>query len=97
MKGVIMNALQVITLQKEIEEQLKEQADDLEKEIAVGCKETDSTEVICGKMIANAIAISTRISLGAVLDILIEAGIVSPYSDNELRRKNLSIVKQQNE
>ena len=88
-----MNELQIKTLQKEIEKKLKEQADELTKEIAVGCKETDSTEVVCGKMIANSIAISARISLGAVLDILIKAGIVEPYSDNELRKKSLSIVK----
>ena len=92
-----MTELQVIELQKWIEAQLKEQADDLAKELAVGCEETDSTEVVCGKMIANAIAISSRISMGAILDILIKAEIVEPYSDNELRRKNLSIVKQQNE
>ena len=92
-----MNALQVITLQKEIEKQLREQTDDLVKEIAAGCEETDSTEVVCGKMIANSIAISTRISIEAVLNILIEAGIVEPCSDNELRRKNLSIVKGRNE
>lgn len=76
---------------------LKEQTDELVKEIAVGCEESDSTEVVCGKMIANAIAISTRISLEAVLNILTEAGIVEPCSDRELRRKILSTVKQQNE
>lgn len=58
---------------------------------------TDSTEVVCGKMVANAVAISVRISLGAVLDILIDAGLVEPYSDDELRRRKLSIVRQQNE
>jgi hypothetical protein len=48
-------------------------------------------------MVANAVAISVRISLGAVLDILIDAGLVEPYSDDELRRRKLSIVRQQNE
>ena len=88
-----MNALRAKVLQKEIEEQLKEQVDDLVKEIAAGCKETDSMEVVCAKMIANAIAISARISMGAIFDILIEAGIAEPYSDDELRKKSLSIVK----
>lgn len=88
-----MNELQLIALQKDIEKKLREQADDLLKEIATGCKETDSTEVVCGKMIANSIAISARISLGAVLDILIKAGIVEHYSEEELRRKSLSVVK----
>ena len=92
-----MTELQAIALQKGIEKQLKEQTDDLIKELAVGCEETDSTEVVCAKMIANAVAVSSRISMGAILDILIEAGIVEPYSDNELRRKNMSIVKQQDE
>ena len=63
------------------------------KEIAAGCEETDSTEVVCGKMIANAVAISTNICLGAVLDILINVGVVEPYSDDEIRKRNLLIVK----
>ncbi len=88
-----MNALQIMTLQETIEKQLKEQVNDLIKEIAIGCERTDSTEVVCGKMIANAVVIS----IGAVFDILIDAGLVEPYSDDELRRKRLSIVKQQNE
>lgn len=88
-----MDELQLMVLQKDIEKKLKEQADDLMKEIFAGCEETDSTEVACGKMIANSIAISARISLGAALDILIKAGIVEHYSEEELRRKNLSIVK----
>ena len=67
------------------------------QKIAAGCEMTDSTEVVCGKMVANAVAISVRISLGAVLDILIDAGLVEPYSDDELRRRKLSIVRQQNE
>ncbi len=92
-----MNALQIMTLQETIEKQLKEQVNDLIKEIAIGCERTNSTEVVCGKMIANAVVISTRISIGAVFDILIDAGLVEPYSDDELRRKRLSIVKQQNE
>lgn len=92
-----MDALQIIALQESIEKQLREQRDDLVKEITAGCERTDSTEVVCGKMVANAIAISVGISIGAVLDILIDAGLVKSFSDDELRRKRLSIVKRQNE
>lgn len=92
-----MDALQIIALQEIIENQLREQAGDLTKEIAAGCESTDSTEVVCGKMIANAIAISVRISIGMVLDMLIDAGLAEALSDDVLRRKRLSIVKQQNE
>ena len=88
-----MNALQAITLQKEIEEQLKERKDDLVEEIVAGCEESDSIEVVCEKMIVNAIVISARISAGVLLDMLIDAGIAEPRSDNELRKKSLSIVK----
>lgn len=92
-----MDALQIIALQEMIENQLREQAGALTKEIAAGCESTDSTEVVCGKMIANAIAISVRISIGMVLDMLIDAGLAEALSDDVLRRKRLSIVKQQNE
>lgn len=92
-----MDRLQLMVLQKDIEKKLKEQADDLLEEIAAGCEGTDSTEVACGKMVANSIAISARISLGAVLDILIKAGIVEHYSEEELRKKNLSVVRRPNE
>lgn len=89
----MLNELQIKALQNEIEKQLREQSDELVKEIAAGCEETDSTEVVCGKMIANAVAISTNICLGAVLDILINVGVVEPYSDDEIRKRNLLIVK----
>ncbi|EOS23545.1 hypothetical protein C806_03051 [Lachnospiraceae bacterium 3-1] len=93
----MLSELQVRALQGEIEKQLREQADDFAKEIAVGCEETDSTEVVCGKMIANAVAISTGICLGAVLDALINAGVVEPYSDDELRRRNFLSIKRKDE
>ena len=89
----MLNELQIKALQNEIEKQLREQSDELVKEIAAGCEETDSTEVVCGKMIANAVAISTNIWRGAVLDILINVGVVEPYSDDETRKRNLLIVK----
>ena len=89
----MLNELQIKALQNEIEKQLREQSDELVKEIAAGCEETDSTGVVCGKMIANAVAISTNICLGAVLDILINVGVVEPYSDDEIRKRNLLIVK----
>lgn len=91
-----MNELQLMALQKEIEKQLKEQEAELMKELTNGCEETDSTEVVCAKMISNSIAIATRISASAVFSILIDVGFAEPYSDDELRRKNLSIIKQQN-
>ncbi len=89
----MLNELQLIALQKEIERQLKERNREIMEEITIGCEHTDSTEVICGKMIVNAIAISARISAGMLFDILIDAGIAEPRSDSELRRQNLSIVK----
>lgn len=92
-----MGTLQIMALQEKIRKQLQEQSDDLAKEIHVGCEATDSTETLCGKMVANAITISVRISIGAVLDILIDAGLIEPYSDDEIRRKKLSIVRQNNE
>lgn len=88
-----MSGLQLMEIQKEIEKQLEEQKDKLMEELARGCEHTDSTEVVCGKMIANAIAIVTRISAGMLFDVLIDVGIVEPYSDDELRRRSFGIVK----
>lgn len=88
-----MDALQIIALKETIENQLREQTDDLVKKIAAGCETTDSTEVVCGKMVANAIAISVSLSLEVVLDILTDAGLVKPCSEDELRRKRLSVVR----
>lgn len=88
-----MDALQIIALKETIENQLREQTDDLVKEIAAGCERTDRTEVVCGKMVANAIAISVSLSLEAVLGILTDAGLVKPCSEDELRRKRLSVVR----
>ena len=48
-----MDALQIIALKETIENQLREQTDDFAKEIAAGCEMTDSTEVVCGKMVAK--------------------------------------------
>lgn len=90
-----MNGLQLAEIQKEIEKQLKEQRHELIEEISRGCEHTDSTEVVCGKMIANAIAISTRISASMLFDLLIDVGIVKPCSDDELRKRNFSIIKQE--
>lgn len=82
-------------LQENIEKQLEEQKDDLIEEIARGCEHTDSTEVVCGKMIANAIVISTRVSAGMLFDILVDLGIAEPYSDNDLRKRKMSVLKGQ--
>ncbi len=87
-----MNVLQATVLEKEIDRQLKEKEGELLKEVASGCDGLDSTEVLY-KMILNATVVSIKVSVGITLDMMIELGLVAPASEEQLRKKILSIVK----
>ena len=88
-----MTTLQATALEKEIDKQIKEKEDKLMEEILRGCEDTDSTEVLCAKMIRNAIGISIKLSVGTTLDMLINLGIVEPHDEEQLRRNIMSIAK----
>ncbi|MDE6748126.1 MAG: hypothetical protein K2K21_03555 [Lachnospiraceae bacterium] len=88
-----MTTLQATALEKEIDKQIEEKENEFMKEILRGCEDTDSTEVLCAKMIRNAIGISIKLSVGTTLDMLINFGIVEPHDEEQLRKNIISVVK----
>ncbi len=89
-----MDDLRAAALQETINRCFMEKADVIEKEILEGCKDTDSLEKICSRMILNSIIISTRLSVGLVVDMLTELGLAEPADEDKLRRGILKVIKQ---
>ncbi len=77
----------------EIERQLASQTVELTEDICQGLDETDSLEVKCAKMVRNGIVISINIAADIAIGMLVNAGIVEPKSENELRRNIMSVIK----
>lgn len=94
--GKKMDELRAIILGQTIDERLRERKDDLQEELFKDCKETDSAEVVYSKMILNGISIATKIAAGMALDMLLKAGVLESLSEDDLRRKILSVVKPDN-
>ena len=88
-----MDALRATVLEKEIDKQLKEKEKELIEEILRECEDTDSADILYVKMIRNAIGISIKVSVGIILDMLIELGIAGPHDEKQLRKNILSVVK----
>lgn len=60
-----------------------------------GCKETDSTEKIYSMMVVNSIMTSVKIAADMTISFLIKAGISEPKSEDELRKRLMSVVRQE--
>lgn len=60
-----------------------------------GCKKTDSAEKIYSMMVVNSIVTSVKIAADLAISFLIKAGISEPKSEDELRKRLMSVVKQE--
>ena len=88
-----MNALMATVLDEEISRQIREKSNEITNAIMEGCGEADSAEVIHAKMVANAVAVSVKMSIGTIFDILIELGVAEPHDEEKLRKSIMSVVK----
>lgn len=88
-----MDRLRAIALEKAINDQIIEQAEVFQKEILSGCEEDDTYEKIYAKMILNAVKMSIRLSVGIILDVLVDYGIAEPVDEDEARRSIISLIK----
>lgn len=88
-----MDVLRATALEKEINRQIRERSYEITEAIIEGCEEADSAEAVYGKMVANAVAVSVKMSIGTILDILIDLGIVESHDEEQLRKNILSVVK----
>ncbi len=88
-----MDDLRATALQETINRCFMKKADAIEKEMIEGCKDTDSLEKICTRMVINAIRISTSLSVGLVVDTLMELGIADPADEDKSRRGILKVIK----
>lgn len=89
-----MNDLQKMALEKAIDEQFAERMDWINEAIFNGCLDTDSAEKIYTQMIVNGINIATKMAVALAFDLLEEVGVWVPYSEDEIRKRIFSIVKE---
>ena len=88
-----MDDLRATALKNSIDKQLFEKQDALLEELFAGCKDTDSYEEIYSKMVVNAVRISTRLSVGLIMDMLIELELIKPADECDCRKSMWKIVK----
>lgn len=88
-----MDDLRAKALKNAIDEQFAEKKDVFLEEIMEGCEYTDSAEKIYSKMIFNAVRISTRLSVGIVIDMMTEFGLMEAADEDCCRKSIWGIVK----
>lgn len=88
-----MDDLRATALKNSIDKQLFEKKDALLEELFAGCKDTDSYEKVYSNMVINAVRISTRLSVGLIMDMLIEFGLIKPADEAKIRRDILKLVE----
>ncbi len=88
-----MDDLRAKALKNAIDEQFAEKKDVFLEEIMEGCEYTDSAEKIYSKMIFNAVRISTRLSVGIVIDMMTELELMKPADESYCRKSIWGIVK----
>ncbi|NBK92199.1 hypothetical protein D5278_09490 [bacterium 1XD21-13] len=88
-----MDDLRAKALKNAIDEQFAEKKDVFLEEIMEGCEYTDSAEKIYSKMIFNAVRISTRLSVGIVIDMMTEFGLMEAADEDYCRKSIWGIVK----
>ena len=88
-----MDDLRAKALKNAIDEQFAEKKDVFLEEIMEGCEYTDSAEKIYSKMIFNAVRISTRLSVGIVIDMMTELELMKPADERYCRKSIWGIVK----
>lgn len=88
-----MDDLRAKALKNAIDEQFAGKKDAFLEEIMEGCEYTDSAEKIYSKMIFNAVRISTRLSVGIVIDMMTELELMKPADESVCRKSIWEIVK----
>ncbi len=88
-----MDDLRAKALENAINRQFVEKKDKFLEEIMEGCEYTDSVEKIYSKMIFNAVRISTRLSVGIVIDMMTELELMKPADESYCRKSIWGIVK----
>lgn len=88
-----MDDLRAAALKSAIDKQLMEKTDVFLEEIMEGCEDTDSYEKIYSKMVFNAVRISSRLSVGIVIDMMTEFGLMKPADESDCRKSMWKIVK----
>lgn len=88
-----MDDLRAKALENAINQQFAEKKDVYLDEILMGCEDTDSFEKIYSKMIFNAVQMSVRLSVGIVIDMMTEFGLMKPADESVCRKSIWEIVK----
>lgn len=85
--------LRRMAIHREVDERLNEQEKELKEAILQGCREMNSLEEICARMVLNGVVISAKIVADMAINMLIDYGLVLPASDDELRKSLFSVVE----
>lgn len=88
-----MDDLRAKALENAINQQFAEKKDKFLEEIMEGCEYTDSAEKIYSKMVFNAVQMSVRLSVGIVIDMMTEFGLMKPADESDCRKSIWEIVK----
>lgn len=92
-----MDDLMRTVIAQEIGKQLYEQKEELQEALFLGCDKKDTLEEICSKMVINGIYFSTKLAAEIAIGILLESGELTPYSEDEFRRRIFSVCNRKDE
>ena len=88
-----MDNLRAKALENAINQQFAEKKDAYLYEILEGCECADSFEKIYSKMVFNAVRMSVRLSVGIVIDMMTEFGLMEAADEDCCRKSIWGIVK----
>lgn len=92
-----MDDLKRMAIAQEIDRQIYEQREELQEAILRGCDDKDTLEETCTKMVMNGVCFSARLAAEMAIGILLESGLFTPRSDDELRKSIFSVCSGKDE